>query len=67
MRNLITKFERFSKRLLVNEDGLVAIEFGDGAFEWQGRRYRSLSAVARAITDTRWNGWLFFGLKKNAG
>lgn len=33
-------------------------------FEWQGRPFKSLSAVARAITGTRWNGWLFFGLKK---
>lgn len=33
-------------------------------FEWQGRPYKSLSAIARAITGTRWNGWLFFGLKK---
>ncbi len=32
-------------------------------FEWQGRPYRSLSAIARAITGTRWNGWIFFGLK----
>ena len=32
-------------------------------FEWQGRPYRSLSAIARAITGTRWNGWVFFGLK----
>ena len=31
-------------------------------FEWQGRPYRSLSAIARAITGTRWNGPLFFGL-----
>ena len=29
---------------------------GDG-FEYQGRPYKSLSAVARAITGTRWNGW----------
>lgn len=28
----------------------------------QGQTYRSLSAVARAITGTRWNGWIFFGL-----
>ena len=28
MRNLIGKLERFTKRLLANEDGLVAIEFG---------------------------------------
>ncbi len=32
-------------------------------YEWQGRPYKSLSAVARAITGTRWNGWVFFGLK----
>jgi hypothetical protein len=33
-------------------------------FAWQGRPYQSLSAIARAITGTRWNGWLFFGLRK---
>lgn len=32
-------------------------------FEWQGRPYKSLSAIARAITGTRWNGWVFFALK----
>jgi hypothetical protein len=31
-------------------------------FEYNGRPYKSLSAVARAITNTRWNGWAFFGL-----
>jgi hypothetical protein len=35
----------------------------DGGFEYQGRPFRSLSAIARAITGTRWNGWVFFGLK----
>ena len=35
----------------------------DDGFEWQGRPYKSLSAIARAITGTRWNGWVFFGLK----
>jgi hypothetical protein len=35
----------------------------DQDFEYQGRPYKSLSAVARAITGTRWNGWIFFGLK----
>ena len=33
-------------------------------FEWQGRPYRSLSAIARAITGTRWNGLVFFGIKR---
>ncbi len=32
-------------------------------YEWQGRPYHSLSSVARAITGTRWNGWVFFGLR----
>jgi hypothetical protein len=36
-------------------------------FEWQGRPYKSLSAIARAITGTRWNGPLFFGLKGRGG
>ena len=35
----------------------------DHDFEYMGRPYKSLSAVARAITGTRWNGWTFFGLK----
>ena len=35
-----------------------------GGFEWQGRPYRSLSAIARAITGTRWNGWTFFGIRR---
>jgi hypothetical protein len=39
----------------------------DGGFDWQGRRYASLSAVARAITGTRWNGPLFFGLRGGKG
>jgi hypothetical protein len=33
-------------------------------FEWGGQRYKSLSAVARAITGTRWNGYHFFGLRE---
>lgn len=36
----------------------------DHDFEYQGRPYKSLSAIARAITGVRWNGPLFFGLKK---
>ncbi len=39
----------------------------DHDYEYQGRPYKSLSAVARAITGTRWNGWVFFGLKSRRG
>lgn len=33
-------------------------------FDYAGAPYRSLSAIARAITGTRWNGLVFFGLKR---
>ena len=51
-------------RLLREWQGVehVVTVTADG-FDWQGRPYRSLSAIARAITGTRWNGWVFFGLK----
>ena len=35
-------------------------------FEYEGTVYRSLSAVAKAITGTHWNGPLFWGLKKRS-
>jgi hypothetical protein len=35
----------------------------DEGYEYQGRPYKSLSAIARLITGVRWNGWVFFGLK----
>jgi Protein of unknown function (DUF2924) len=36
-------------------------------FEFEGRPYKSLSAIAREITKVRWNGWVFFGLKNQRG
>jgi hypothetical protein len=33
-------------------------------FEWNGCTYKSLSAVANAITGTNWNGFAFFGIKR---
>lgn len=39
------------------------IVLGDGTFEYDGTVYQSLSAIAREITGTRWNGKLFFGVK----
>ncbi len=38
----------------------------DNDVTYRGRRYKSLSEVARAITGTRWSGPLFFGLKGRA-
>jgi hypothetical protein len=42
----------------------VTVRLND--FEYQGRPYKSLSSVAREITGTKWNGWVFFGLKNSA-
>jgi hypothetical protein len=36
-------------------------------FEYLGRPYKSLSSVAHEITGTKWNGWVFFGLKNQQG
>lgn len=33
-------------------------------FEFDGKHHSSLSSIANQITGTRWNGWLFFGVKK---
>ena len=38
----------------------------DGQYEFEGRRYPSLSMIAREITGTRWSGPLFFGVKAPA-
>jgi hypothetical protein len=39
------------------------VTVGDDGFEHNGQNYKSLSAIARLITGTRWSGPLFFGLK----
>ena len=40
-----------------------AVTVRDDGYEYQRAPYKSLSSIARAITGTRWNGWVFFGLK----
>jgi len=40
----------------------VEVQVRQRGFECQGVNYRSLSAVARAVTGAHWNGYLFFGL-----
>ena len=50
---LVREWRGETHTVLVLEDG----------FEWNGQRRRSLSAIAREITGTRWSGPLFFGLK----
>lgn len=40
----------------------VQVRVLEKGFEYQGQRFRSLSAVAQVVTGSHWNGWLFFGL-----
>ena len=42
---------------------VTALEDG---FEYDGRRYKSLSKIATEIAGTRWNGFTFFGLDREA-
>ena len=39
------------------------VTISENGFVWQGRTYDSLSAIAREITGSRWNGPRFFGLR----
>jgi Protein of unknown function (DUF2924) len=54
---LIREFKGIEHCVTVRHDG----------FDYQGRPYKSLSAIARHITGTRWNGLVFFGLKNTRG
>lgn len=42
----------------------VAVKVLVTGFEYQGRKFASLSGVAECITGTRWNGFVFFGLQR---
>jgi hypothetical protein len=34
----------------------------DAGFEFENRKYKSLSAIAGEVTGAKWNGFVFFGL-----
>jgi hypothetical protein len=44
----------------------IPVEVLEKGFRYQDNIYKSLSAVARKVTGTQWNGFLFFGLKASA-
>ena len=54
---LTRKYKGRTYRVIVHPDG----------FEYGGETFTSLSAVAERITGSHWNGYLFFGLRKNSG
>ena len=54
---LTRKYKRKTLSVLVLDEG----------FEFGGSIYKSLSAIARKVTGTSWNGFTFFGLNKKQG
>ncbi len=69
LRSVLGNRSRFDRlqlgSMLVREwDGARhRVEVLDKGFAWNGKTYRSLSAVALAMTGTRWSGPRFFGLR----
>lgn len=52
-------------RLMREWRGVVhVVDVTAEGFLWNGRCFRSLSAIARTITGAHWNGLAFFGLRK---
>ena len=43
------------------------VDVTDDGFVWNGQKFASLTAIARAITGTHWSGPRFFGLKARVG
>lgn len=41
----------------------IDVEIGKDGFHYDGRCWKSLSAIAFEVTGTRWNGPRFFGLR----
>ena len=39
-----------------------SVAVGEDGFEWNGKTWRSLSAIAREITGAHWSGPRFFGV-----
>jgi hypothetical protein len=42
----------------------IKVEVLDAGFRFDGKVWRSLSTIAKAVSGTSWNGFLFFGIQK---
>jgi hypothetical protein len=62
-RSSLSKLPSRGTRLIRGWHGTVhEVEVLEDGYLWRGERHRSLSAIARAITGTKWSGPRFFGL-----
>ena len=48
------------------KDRTLVVKVLDSGFEFEGRRFTSLSAIALEVSGARWNGFAFFGLDREA-
>jgi hypothetical protein len=46
---------------------LIRVTVLADGFEYLGERYKSLTAVTKAVTGKHWNGFHFFGLRRKRG
>ena len=75
MANQMEKGKKFSNPMLKGQPAVgtklireyqginYEVVVAEAGFVYRGQTYKSLSAIARKITGTRWNGPLFFGLR----
>ena len=63
-----TQTQATGSRLIREWNGIThVVEVREDGFYWQDRRFRSLSAIARAITGVRWSGPRFFQTPRKQG
>jgi hypothetical protein len=63
-----TSDELMTGRILkrIYKDRAIIVKVIDGGFEYEGERYKSLTAVAKKVTGKHWNGFHFFKLRQRA-
>jgi len=79
LRSLATEFEKgsasFTSGVVLKAGARLVRQWrghthtvmvGENGFEYEGRRYRSLTVIAERITGTQWSGPRFFGLTRRA-
>ncbi len=69
--NILNKFTKYGHSDLVpgtkiyrEHNGIThEVEVVSDGFEYNGRKWKSLSSIANKITGTKWSGPKFFGLR----
>ena len=65
-RNRVTRLKPGAKLIREWQGKPHTVVVVEDGFEWKGRQWRSLSAIAREITGVHWSGPRFFGLNRKA-